>query len=91
MSAKTVPILAAGAMLVAAVSPAAAAPGFVCELYATTAVWQQYSNVKRHCGFSGPAWHTWWDAHYSWCLLQSSRRVNRESNIRGDYLAGCRM
>jgi hypothetical protein len=91
MSSKTIPILAAGAMLVAAISPAAASSGIVCAAYASTAVSQQHQNMHRRCGFEGPRWHTWWDGHFAWCLDQSFDRVQVENGIRGGALLMCKL
>lgn len=53
---------AATAFAVAAI-PVSASPGATCARYASKAVEQQGLNLRRHCGFVGPRWHTWWDAH----------------------------
>jgi hypothetical protein len=90
MSSKVIFALAAGATLVAAISPAAASPGGVCARYANKAVSQQNVNLTRRCGFTGLRWHAWWDGHYNWCRYQTPDRLDWENARRSHKLAECR-
>ncbi len=83
-----VTLTAAGALALATI-PAAASPGATCARYASKAVQQQELNVRRHCGFAGPRWHTWWDAHYAWCLGKDPGRLASENAKRSHRLAQC--
>lgn len=80
--------LAATAFALATI-PAAASPGATCARYASKAVQQQELNLRRHCGFAGPRWHTWWDAHYAWCLSKGAGRLASENAKRSSRLAQC--
>jgi hypothetical protein len=89
MSRTPIMILAAAVMTATAIAPASASPGAVCVRYANKAVSQQKLNERKGCGFAGPRWHTWWDAHYAWCLDKSPARLAEENGRRSHKLAQC--
>lgn len=49
-----------------------------CSNYAHTAVDDQYTNARRHCGYSGPRWNNDFNAHYRWCQAVGLEQRNFE-------------
>lgn len=61
-----------------------------CEAYADTAVAQYEERGRLGCGFTGDAWSTHRQNHYSWCLGNPASAANRETVNRERDLANCR-
>lgn len=77
-------------LAVAAMQPRAADAASNCGVYASDAVDQQATNLRRGCGYTGPRWSSDWGAHYNWCLGVSDERANDEIAARRRALNGCR-
>ncbi|MDX2265632.1 MAG: hypothetical protein NW215_11770 [Hyphomicrobiales bacterium] len=59
-----------------------------CRDYADEAVEQNEINERRRCGFSGPRWSNFEEAHYAWCSF-APREAEAEKRIRADLLRQC--
>jgi len=58
-----------------------------CTRYSQTAVEQQWSNIKRQCGFIGYQWNKNKNYHYKRCLESSNRKlILREYDARKSML-----
>jgi hypothetical protein len=61
-----------------------------CHGYARQAVAQHEDNVRNQCGFTGPAWSTFYDGHFGFCRSAKSSSVDREVKARTDALHRCK-
>ncbi|MEO1701635.1 MAG: hypothetical protein AAFR71_06230 [Pseudomonadota bacterium] len=58
-----------------------------CEVYAQTAMEQQWQNEISQCGFTGDRWHTNRASHRTWCFFAGERDrvlhyLDRDRDIR---------
>jgi len=58
-----------------------------CEVYAQTAMEQQWQNEISQCGFTGDRWHTNRASHRTWCFFAGERDrvvhyLERDRDIR---------
>ncbi len=61
-----------------------------CSAYAGMAVSQQEQNVAQACGFTGGAWSTDFQAHFTWCNTSAQMAdLVREDEARKQALAQC--
>jgi hypothetical protein len=62
-----------------------------CARYARTAVAQNEENLRRNCGFSGPAWQSDYRTHFDWCMSGDNWRslAPREERARTSRLGQC--
>ena len=61
-----------------------------CHGYARQAVAQQEDNLRNQCGFTGPAWSTFYEGHFGFCRSSKSSSVDREVKARVDALNRCK-
>ena len=60
-----------------------------CREYANRAVAQNRTNLKLHCGYTGPRWHSDFNTHYQWCMRASAQQRQYETRMRSEQLAAC--
>jgi hypothetical protein len=60
-----------------------------CANYAHSAVHQQLTNARRHCGQTGIRWNNDYWAHHKWCQASSLVQRHWETDERAKALARC--
>ena len=60
-----------------------------CSQYARMAVGEQSENLARGCGYSGPDWHSDYDAHLRWCMGGRRAEADEKHARRMHDLAQC--
>ncbi len=60
-----------------------------CSQYARLANAEQEENIRRGCGYNGPAWSTDYNGHYDWCMHGGRKTADQWHDWRMQELARC--
>lgn len=92
MTAPTIKLAAAAALLAAFSAPAVAGPQHNCDNYASFAVSDAFAAKNKGCGFKGRRWGTNFKQHRNWCRKQgvTMAMLTSEDRARKNALAKCK-